>query len=96
MLQLPPRCKVFILVLHFKRHEVVAGALGGADDLVQFDLHGLSVPVSRRVDQEHHQEGQNSGAGIEDKEPVFVVAEIRTARCPNHNSKCGKYESHRP
>ena len=38
-------------------------------DLVQLQLHGQRVLVLRALDEEHHQEGDDGGAGVDDELP---------------------------
>ena len=56
--------------------------LRGADQLVELDLHGLGVAVLRVLDQEHHQERDDRGAGVDDELPGVAEAEDRSSDAP--------------
>src|SRR5688572_12874584 len=53
----------------------VVRALGGADQLVELELDRLGVAVLRVLDQEHHQEGDDRGGGVDDQLPGIAEAE---------------------
>jgi len=55
----------------------VLPARAGADQLVQLGLDGAAVPVLGVLDQEHHQEDDNRGAGVDDQLPGVGEAEER-------------------
>ena len=54
----------------------------GADQFVELGLHGRAVAVLRVLDQEHHQEGDDRGAGVDDQLPGVAKAEDRPASPP--------------
>jgi len=58
---------------------VVVRTLGRPDHLIKFELDGLSVPILRRLHQEHHQEGHHAGDRVDDELPSFIEAKKRAA-----------------
>jgi len=79
VLQLLTDCKHITLALPFKRDEVVVRTIGRPDQLIKFELDGLSVPILRRLHQEHHHEGHHAGDRIDDELPSFIKAKKRAA-----------------
>lgn len=70
----------------------VTRTLGGADQLVQLDLHGLAVAVLGVLNKEHHQEGDDGSAGINHQLPGVRVVERRAGERPNTDNKDGTKE----
>src|SRR3954468_8732958 len=62
--------------------ERIVRAARGADQLVELDLDRRGVPVLRVLDQEHHQEGDDRGRGIDDELPRVAETEKRPAGLP--------------
>ena len=63
----------------------VPRALGHADQLVELDLQRVGVAVLGVLDQEHHQEGDDGRAGVDDELPGVAEAEDRPADRPQHD-----------
>src|SRR5262245_15844264 len=68
-------------------------ALDGADDLVELELHRHAVAVLGVLDDEHHQEGDDRRAGVDDELPGIGKAEERSARGPQYDDEAGSRES---
>jgi hypothetical protein len=66
--------------------------LHGPDQFVQFQLHRGAVPVLGILDEEHHQERDNGGAGVDDQLPGIAKSEERTGGCPDHDDQDGHEE----
>ena len=61
--------------------------LADPDQLVELRLHCRAVAVLRVLDQEHHQEGDDGGAGVDDQLPGIGEAEDRAGRRPDHHDR---------
>jgi hypothetical protein len=61
------------------------GAPGGADQFVKLELHRHCVAVPGVLDQEHHQEGDSGGAGVDHQLPGARIAEKRAGDQPDRN-----------
>src|SRR5690606_15735650 len=59
--------------------------LADADQFVELGLQGGAVAVLRVLDEEHHQEGDDGGAGVDDELPGIGEAEERAAYRPGHH-----------
>ena len=69
-----------ILVAHiFEPYILRARTFGGSYELVEFDLDGFAVSVLSVLDEEHHQKGDDGGAGVNDKLPC--VREVEQGAC---------------
>lgn len=64
-----------------------------ANQLVELDLHRFGITILRVLDEEHHQERDDGGAGIDDKLPSVVEVEERPAQAPDNDNAKGKHES---
>jgi len=49
--------------------------VNGADELIQFDLQCFGIPVLYILNQEHHQERDNRGSGVDHELPVVTEVE---------------------
>jgi hypothetical protein len=65
------------------------------NDLVQLDVDRIGVPVLRVLDQEHHQERNDRGAGIDDELPRVAETEDGAAYQPQHDETAGEGERKR-
>ncbi|RWW91100.1 hypothetical protein BHE74_00000325 [Ensete ventricosum] len=61
--------------------------LGDAQQFVDLDVQDVVVTVLRVLDQEHHQERDDGGRGVDDQLPGVVVVEIRPAQAPHQNQR---------
>eukprot|EP01036_Dinobryon_divergens_P040135 gene40134-53026_t len=88
----PPEIIQAVLLQLFQVQQGVVGAFGGADQLVDLDLQGLGVAVLRVLDQEHHEEGDDGGAGVDHQLPSVRKAEHRPADSPkgHYGDRCQK------
>eukprot|EP01037_Dinobryon_pediforme_P014981 gene14980-15119_t len=85
----PPHVLVAELV---EPEQSVAGVLVGADELVELELDHPRVPVLRVLQQEHHQEGDDGGAGVDDELPGVGILEIGAADPPQDHDGAGRGE----
>ena len=58
--------------------------IDGLDDFIEFEVNGAGVAVLRVLNQKHHQESDDRGAGIDNKLPRIGVVEV----WPGHNPQC--------
>lgn len=70
-------------------------ALADPDEFVQFRLDRSAVAVLRALDQEHHQEGYDGRACVDDELPGLGEAEKRAADRPDDDRQCAKHECRR-
>ena len=56
---------------------LVLRLVDGLDDFVQLQMNGAGVAILRVLDQEHHEEGDDGRAGIDDELPGIRVVEVR-------------------
>jgi glutamate-ammonia-ligase adenylyltransferase len=71
-----------LLVELFEIEDRVMSALGGADQLVELDLHRHRVAVLGVLDHEHHQESDDGRGGVDHQLPGVAEAEERATRRP--------------
>ena len=57
------------------RGEFILGSLHGKDQFGQLELDRQCVAVLRILNQKHHQERDDGGAGIDDQLPCVAVVE---------------------
>jgi hypothetical protein len=57
------------------------------DDLVELEVNGAGVAVLRVLDQEHHEERDHGGAGIDDELPGVGVVEVRPGDKPQRDDQ---------
>src|SRR5580693_1058333 len=55
------------------------------DQFVQFQMYGPGIAILRILNQEHHQECNDRGTGINDQLPGIGVMEDRTCESPDYN-----------
>src|SRR5207244_11351889 len=56
-----------------------------ADQLVQLELQRLPIPVLGGLDEEHHQEGDDGGTGVDDELPGIGEVEHRSGDRPDQD-----------
>jgi hypothetical protein len=83
------------LVQILKIEHRITGQLGGADQLVEFGLNRGAIAVLRILDQEHHQERDDRGAGVDHQLPGVAEMEQRSARRPTGDDHHGDREDRR-
>src|SRR5882672_3505761 len=76
--------------------QLVAGMTDGTNQLVQLDLNGLGVAVLGALNQEHHQEGDDRCAGIDDQLPGIAEAKKRAQGGPYHDDEDRRREGEWP
>ncbi|MNO89712.1 hypothetical protein D3C76_812040 [compost metagenome] len=59
--------------------------LGHPQQFVDFQMQDVGVAVLRVLDQEHHQERDDGGRGIDDQLPCIVEMKNRSAQPPQEN-----------
>ena len=69
------------------RSKFVFGALHGQHQFGQLELDRQCVAVLRILNQKHHQECDNGGAGIDDELPRVGVMKGRTRGGPDDNDE---------
>ena len=77
----------------FEVYQLVTRARQSSNEFVQFEMDGLRVAVLRILDQEHHQEGHDSCAGVDDKLPCVRIMKGRPEGCPDDDDQKGNRES---
>jgi hypothetical protein len=70
-------------------------ALRRTNQLVELDMHRLGVTVLGVLDQEHHQEGDDRGAGIDHQLPGVADSEQRPGDHPHQHHQYGEHETQR-
>jgi hypothetical protein len=76
----------------FKIDKFVSRALNRSDYLIELQMNGFSVAILRVLNQEHHQEGNDGGAGIDDELSGIGVMKSRSSRAPNNDNETGNDE----
>ena len=79
----------------FQVEQGVVGEFGDADEFVELDLQRVGVAVLRVLDQEHHEEGDDRGAGVDDQLPGVAEVENRAADDPGPDNAGGEAETQR-
>ena len=74
--------------------EAVARFFHGMNQLIELELHDLGVAVLRVLNEEHHEEGDDGRAGVDDELPGVREAEERPGRRPDDDG--GHREDRRP
>src|SRR4051812_5577426 len=64
-----------------------------ANQLIEIDLDGTGVPVLRALDEKDHQEGDNGGAGVDDKLPCIAEVKERPRGKPQNDHQGGEKKS---
>ena len=75
--------------------EGIPGHLVDADQLVQFQLHGLRVTRLRVLNHKDHEEGDNCRRGVDDQLPGIGPAKDRAGRGPENNDRDCEQERRR-
>ena len=78
----------------FGADEPVARPTDRRDQFVELQVDRQRVLVLRSLDQEHHQERDDGGAGVDDELPGVRVVEDRPSYRPDEND--GEGQSERP
>lgn len=79
--------------LHVQHHRM--RRLGGTDEFVELELHGFAVAVLGVLDQEHHQESDDGGAGVDDELPSIAEMENRAGDQPDEDNEGGQAKGNR-
>src|SRR5690606_16108883 len=77
----------------FDVDQAVAGRFGAGDELVELQLDGFGILVLRLLDDKHHQESDDGGAGIDDQLPGVGKREQRAAYGPKQDDEESDDES---
>lgn len=77
-------CGEVLIAQVFEANVLCAGA-GGTDELVEFDLYGFAVAILRVLDQKHHQKGDDSSAGVDNKLPGVRKSEQGPGNTPDYD-----------
>ena len=77
----------------FKINKLVSSAFNGTYDLVEFQINGFRVTVLRVLDEEHHEEGDDGRAGIDNELPGIGKVKCRASQPPNGNDDDRQRES---
>ena len=81
-------------LLEVEQH--VVPALREPDQLVELHLDRLRIAVLGVLDQEHHQESHDGGAGVDDQLPRIAEAEDRAGDAPQRDHQDGDGEGEGP
>jgi hypothetical protein len=68
------------------------GPLHGSDQFIQFQLPYGAVSVLRMLNQEHHQEGDNDRAGVDDQLSGIAQPEEGSGHGPARDDQNGQEE----
>jgi hypothetical protein len=82
----------FIIGEIFEVDEAVASAADGPEELVQFQVEGLGIAVLSVLNEEDHEERDDSGGGIDDKLPGVGEMEKGTENGPDDDGGEGEEE----
>jgi len=66
----------------FGENELVVSAFGGDDQLIEFRLKGEVIPILGVLNQEDHEECNDSGSGVDYELPSIGEAEYRACHDP--------------
>src|SRR5687768_1322621 len=83
-----PDAVEFGLVHLFKIEYGILCTFHSSYQLIQLDLHGLSITVLRILNEKYHQESDNGGAGVDHQLPGITKFENRSCKRPQHNDAC--------
>ena len=72
-----------------KIDEFVARGVDAPEDLVELEVQGARVAVLSVLHQEHHEKGDDGGAGVDDQLPGIGVAENRPGDGPQNDEAAG-------
>src|SRR5262245_29260170 len=75
--------------------EIVAGAVDGANELVQLDLKRHAVAVLRVLDEEHHEKRHDGCRRVDDELPVLQETDEGSPCRPDDQKNAGEAEDHR-
>ena len=67
--------------------ERVVRTLGRTNQLIELDLNGFGVAVLCVLNQEHHQERDDRGSGIDNELPRIAEREDRSCNGPDQNDR---------
>ena len=65
--------------------ELLARFVDGAEELVELGLHRRGIAILAVLDQEHHQEGDDGRAGIDDQLPGVGIMKQGTGGSPDQD-----------
>jgi len=68
----------------------------GADELVQLRLEGRTISILSVLDQEHHQEGHDRCARVDDQLPRIGIVEEGASQRPCRNGQAAESKSRWP
>jgi hypothetical protein len=63
----------------------IARMLVGANELVEFEMHGVGIAVLRVLDEEHHEKSHDGSSGIDDELPRVREVKERPRRGPEED-----------
>jgi hypothetical protein len=65
----------FVIAEILDVHHLVARRANGMNQFIELEIDGLGVAVLGVLDQKHHQESDDGGAGVDDKLPRIGILE---------------------
>ena len=68
---------------------LVASSFNRVNQLIQLQMEGLGIAVLGVLNEEHHQERNDRGAGVDNQLPRIRVMENGAGYAPDHNSADG-------
>ena len=86
----------FFVAQALEVHEARAGTAHAAEQFIEFQLEGLGIAVLSVLNQEHHEERDDRGAGVDHKLPGIGEMEHGTEPGPNDDAKQRQQEGSRP
>ncbi|MNV78483.1 hypothetical protein D3C71_1719770 [compost metagenome] len=79
-----------VFVQLFGIHQLFVGAFHGQQQIVQLQVQRAAVLVLVLLDQEHHQERDDGGAGVDHQLPGFGIAEDGAGNGPQQHGAQGR------
>ena len=77
-LELPLHLLELLIGAMLEVDELIARRIDASKDLIELQVQGPGIAVLRILHQEHHQERNNGGAGVDDQLPGVGISKERT------------------
>src|SRR6266480_5273826 len=73
----------------FKIDQFISRAFDGTNDLIKFQMNGFGIAVLGVLNQEHHEEGNDRGGGVDDELPGVGKMKSRPSEAPHGDDEHG-------
>jgi len=77
----------------FKIDQFISRAFDGTNDLIKFQMNGFGIAVLGVLNQEHHEEGNDRGGGVDDELPRVGEMKSRASEAPHGDDEDGSSKS---